>query len=444
MKKMKLVAFLVLVLFAACKKNFENQTNNLASNVFSNFGGTTPQVDGGMLSFPNLDDYEAWLEYVDNSVRRDTTEVDTTDTVTTYEIMTQIEQDLGFYSLRKKLDDEFEILNQTGWASLDDIPVMHHIGDQTVLSTLNDYSEVKIGGKIYCYHYEGCEMVIEDETLLPSIHAVLDDPGSTIDDIHLIDDVEQGVNITFAFDRESGEGTAMLKPTGADDYKQVYGPVMQVNPCSPTVQLSGTFGIIYKPTNTWVNAQYTVNWGDGNNTLFFSTKAGQNHIVQHTYASYGLKQITITAYISALNLTFRWTPPATNVFMNCQHRSRNSGYVWKATPDNARATRGYISVTNNGAMARVYGSTEAYKKSNNTWKKRKADRLRVEACGEILQPNCSPDFNKCGITERRKDKFVQDGFNVGRYFKWVVIYGNNKIQHNGTWYNHHLPLQHCP
>lgn len=439
MKRILILTTLLIGLIAACKKPEKNAGSKSVN--LHNYGDVTPPtVTNDILTFATQDEYTAWLDYLDDAVRRDSTSEDTT---TTEEIFDNIESGLAFHSIRKKLRNDFDILDINGWESMDAIPELYFIGDQTILSTLNENGEVQIGTNIYSYLDKDHIIIIKDPSMLNSVRNFKNTAHTNAAEVFELTGAEQDVNISLEYVNALAftTGVSMLKPTGGT-LQMEYGAATPDACDGKRITLNG-----YKlqDINTPVGASFSINWGDGNTTPVGGYGALYN--VSHSYASTGSYTITIYAtpdpslgYYGSYTFTQNIT-----ISSACRKDSRNSGYVWKATPDGARCTRDYISVTINSNLKRIYGSTEAYHWKNGSWHRKKADRLKMLSCMEVLHGNdCSSWYNHCDYTEHKNDAFIQAGFNVSQPFGWNVAYGDHNIYHNSSWYQHWQALSPCP
>jgi len=439
MKKLLLFSTLAFIAIASCKKP-ENAKSN--SVTLAKYGEVTPPtVTSGILTFTSKEHYNAWMDYLDNAVKRDSTSEDTT---TTAEIFDDIESSIAFNSMRKKLDNDFNALNTTGWANPNDIPQLYFIGDQTILSTLNQYGEVKIGNDIYSYLDGETIIIIKDPALLDGVRSFKNNSYTDPSQVFLVPGAIQDQNISLEYVNalQWNNGVTMLKPTGGT-LNAVYGTA-KPDACNGLV--INLKGYMLEDLNFSVATQYSIHWGDGNitNTSGYS---GIFPVTSHTYS--GLGTYTIDIYgtpdpsLGYSGGTYHWQNTVT-LHNSCRTDSRNNGYVWKAVPDLTMATRDYISITENSSTHRIFGSTESYHWDNSSWKAEKADRLKMYSCIEVMHSDCSTWYNHCDYTEHKKDKKITSGFNVSSEFGWNVAYGDHYILHNGDWYQHYQPLTPCP
>jgi hypothetical protein len=431
---------LFLISFYSCKKHDKNLTQNDADlgNVMSL--DNPPAVSNGMLVFQDETHYDDWLDYLDNLVTRDST---STDTTTTDSLLKAVEIELGFNSLRKKVNKDFEELNETGWSSTADIPEKHFIHDDIVLSTLNENGEVKIGNDIIIYFDQLHNIIVHDANILGTVRNFVNGAATNPYEIFVFDgSIVQGVTADvqgFDFVVPYNESIAMAKLSG-NDAAQFWGSAT-TDPCEKKKIYLKNYYVQYAFSNTVPSLSWSINWGDGQTTPGGTT---QFLNISHTYANHGTYTLKIEGTVPNTNPADKYEWANIKVTTGkCNNGSRSTGDVWYYTPDGMRAVRCYASVTVGGPN-RVWAESEAFRWQGGKFRREKADMLYARICAEVLKENdCTSDFNTCPSTTHSNDAFVSCGHNVKKVFGWEVVYSKHSIKHNGSWYEHDFNISPC-
>lgn len=160
MSKIKLGVFLFFSMIAlfSCKKS-NTVSNSLMSQSSASFKAMAtkykfsdwPKVSNGMLVFRDPDHFSKYTDFLDAA-----TEPKNQDSVIVGddgkqkafdqdEILQDIENSLGFVSVRSTSHQAFMRLNEIGWFKLDEIPAEHFINSMQMRSVLNAKLDVQIG-----------------------------------------------------------------------------------------------------------------------------------------------------------------------------------------------------------------------------------------------------------------------------------------------------------
>ena len=105
-----------------------------------------PSVEGGMLVFSTVEQYQCYYDFITASINADTsgnTDVDSA--------LLALETTLGYTSIRSVSYAAFEDLNQIGWATYQEIPEEDCISSRVLRSILNQDREVQIAGNYTKY-----------------------------------------------------------------------------------------------------------------------------------------------------------------------------------------------------------------------------------------------------------------------------------------------------
>lgn len=434
MNKILLSSLLLLIAFASCRKP-EVSKPDKKKNLSTVMTVTAPTVSDGMLVFTDEEHYAEWLEYLYESTRRDSTDNDTT---STEEILDGIEDGLSFNSLRKSLRQEFDELNEVGWSQLEDIPVMHFIGDQAELSTLNLAGEVKIGNNIIIHYSKDYDIIITDDDFLDDVRTFLGgNPGDLMDMFFLTEIPACVVDIQQKwFSRDNGPCAGTTSKSSGATGSVIWGR-LSYDDCNNKIVYLDNYAV---SENGAANCNWDIDWGDGSShTIVTATHVLKN--VSHTYSTIATYNVKIKATSLATNSNYSMNESAV-LTASCAKGSKYTDYIW--ANDGTWAVRTYVGVTNTTNKKKIYASSESFKKDGNNWVSRKADRLRVEACMEVLNGTCGTWYNKCGVTEHKTDRMVQDGFTISADFGYNVAYGFHKLKegsHTVTYTNSVNPCE---
>lgn len=440
----------VVLCINSCKKpenNLcdKNSANFKGKNIHQNADVTAPTVSNGMLVFTSKEDYDAWLEYLGDVTLKDTTNTDSTDYIN--ETLGEIEQGLGFNSLRKDLREQYDALNETGWDAIEDVPELHFLHDPTIQSVLNVDGDVKIGDDIYEWIDKHHIIVIKDAGLLNAVHTFKSNGYDRIEDIYLITGAaeldangDQTNHILVQYlENEVPLGSVSLQKTSGSTFLQNYGTVKS-NSCNPKEVTVNNF-YVSDPSNALaVSCFWTIDWGDGTTEgPFTATYFGKTH----TYSSFGSKTITIIAIPTGLTsgtYTFAKTFPLNE----CGKDTYKSKSYWRYSNDGNRAFECYGEVVVSALNNKIYASTTAYKKKNGKFKEHKADRIAAQVWGDILNySNCGFDKSASAADWPYNDKHCKAVRHIGYRFGWETIHTDHKMWYDGTVYDQELSLPIC-
>jgi len=294
-----------------------------------------PTVENGILTFRDEEHFDNYYNYLADMSSKPGNKMNQK------EFYDLTEDKIGFLSLRKVTDEEFDIAAEIGWKSLEDIPDKHFLNGDLYRSFLNPKEQVKIGNKITRFINKTIAVTV------PATSSVLVDvierlPFSTtmeqvlrLQNIHQDDLTIEDWNIistndTFPTNQQNSFRTdvelnsfevrntqngkvvidrlndridqtnVIYTPTGANksEYRyEMLGEIHEKSQCySPLeVALSG-FSVRYKKgplERGTILATSQIRWGDGSLDLLAS---GGSTGTTHVYTTKGLKTITIDSY----------------------------------------------------------------------------------------------------------------------------------------------------
>lgn len=148
MKKKKIFLavslFITTLLFNACQK--EGFVSGDAKSRVGLSISSPPKILNGLLCFSSEEEMANYLDYLEKRINDPENS-----TLEPAEILLKEEQSLGFYSLRKKLQDEFDRLNEVGFKSFEEVPDYLWLQDPLVRSALSPDGAYIIGNNIMYY-----------------------------------------------------------------------------------------------------------------------------------------------------------------------------------------------------------------------------------------------------------------------------------------------------
>jgi hypothetical protein len=295
-KALGFIALLVAVFAISCKKELTTETGSSPEKLkkMSAIYGTAdfPSNKGGMLAFRDSKHFNSYMDYLDKA---EATIDPENETQTVHSVLQDIENGLGFSSLRKVTHEAYEIQDAKGWPSIDAIPDEHFINSPEMRSVLNGQLEVQIGSEIL--HYVNKEIRVNIDAIntnLLSKYRRLT-PSATLDEVRFIDPFLSATTIEFV-DRDGslivfGKGT-QPKPTGTDF---VVMPGVKFPDKCNNPRLAEFFGLALRNASGLINGYFIINYGDGTT----ETKNSGGWPVpnfQHTYPSLGQYTLTIKGF----------------------------------------------------------------------------------------------------------------------------------------------------
>ena len=128
------IFFTTLCIQFGCQK--EDLNPRQQNSLICKSEGKPPEILEGMIVFPTLSDFNNYLNVLDEKLKNDQNSQ-----MESSEILLAAENAIGFTSLRKVLQDEFDAKNEIGFASLEDVPDYPWLQDQLIRSVLSpDYA----------------------------------------------------------------------------------------------------------------------------------------------------------------------------------------------------------------------------------------------------------------------------------------------------------------
>ncbi len=442
MKLTKLTGLLIaacIVVFSvnSCKKSTDLSTH--ASKKLKNVSDVTaPSVSNGMLVFESETQYNSWLNYLDELIARDST---STDTTSQDSILHNVELDLSFTSLRQKTYEDFDMLNQAGWETIEEIPERHFIHDLSILSTLNQYGEVKIGSEIISFFDNEHTVIIKDQDVLSSVRTFKNSGYTDIEDIFEISGIVQdgieingsaqsgNVQIAYSTDSHTG-GLSATKPSGI--IAPIYGGIKN-DPCNGKKIDLSNFHLSSLPDASWI-----INWGDGGGPQLDGF--GKKYSGSHTYSSTGTYSVIIEAVAGGLSYFFYFNVIATD---NCSKASKSKN-IWYY-PGSGWAVRGELECRNVKGVHRITANSESYLWNGHTNELRKCENLYAKVDGDILyaNSNCVHELYASSKNSSHKAKTITASGNVGHDFAWNTLTSEHAMYLNGQWYVYYMTLTPC-
>ncbi len=434
------ILLLVLISSISCKKStIINKRVN--SQILSDVA--VPNVVNGVLEFTSNEHYTEWLEYLNNTIIKDTL---TDDSTSQDSILHAIEIGIGFNSLRQKTYEEFEAENVNGWDNIEVIPERCWINDITIQSTLNEYEEVKIGNDIISYFDLNRKFNISDWGILQNIrdfkasgnmdiHSIFEDGQIVQSGIKINDIVQVGnLSISDALDCASGDVRAASKGT-SDDLIHVFGSSRGEDCANRKVILDGYY-LLDPSTQARVQAQYSVNWGDGSGYHSIGTLSTLS--TSYIYASASTYIVTVRATVGSSNYYFSDKVEAKN---QCGRGNKKitvwhyplSGWAIRATTWNE---------ANNSATMRA--KTESFKWQNGKWRNRKCDYLFVQVSADDVDAYCGFITTKSVTNASRNDRSLTSSRVELSKYAWSNNSSSHGIYVSGNWHTVNQSYTPCP
>jgi hypothetical protein len=385
MSKYILMGLSLLVLFASCRKAFR-ENNTLADPLKWKTISTAlnyhdyPVVDNGMLVFRDNEHYDRYIDFLNEAIASDTLKDTAADA---HSVLQDIENGLGFCSLRSIAHAEFMRQNVVGWSTLEAIPNEHFINSIDLRSVLNDRLELKIGNDLV--HYISKDFVVRidaGETSLINRYRSLG-ANATLDDVLCIDRWQQHTTVT----QLTGEGFTWDKviPQPVGDYHIAKPYTSFPDPCN-----NANLVLFKKIALSWhfeppLEASFKINYGDGSaeETKYSVPSLGGYEVpwFSHTYPAAGTYNVTIRAYL--MNGTYAANrTEEVKVAGNCQVVEKNSGWrqqILTVYPDRAVGGRLYVEFYGSvNQKMRMISETRSMVYKSGSWTL-KSGRIEVEA-----------------------------------------------------------------
>jgi hypothetical protein len=202
------ITLLIAVFAISCKKETtETGTSpEKLKKISATYGYTDfPQIEDGTLVFRDNGHYDKYLDFLDTVIIPTDPEDSTFDE---HAILQDIENSIGFTSIRNISHAEFMRQDAIGWATLEEIQDEHFINSIDLRSVLNSRLEVKIGNDLI--HYLNKDYMVRVDARqsdLVNKYRGLGN-GATIDDILKIDRYLQFTSVAkltgdgFIYDRD--------------------------------------------------------------------------------------------------------------------------------------------------------------------------------------------------------------------------------------------------
>jgi|GEM_PF-2376508 len=155
-KNLLLFNLLFILLVTSCHKTnkIENgESDNDAKRKLQQISSSLnfsdfPSIEDGTLVFRDDEHYDSYVNFLESAMvggDPDDPNVDVNS------ILQNIEDGLGFTSIRSLSHADFMAKNETGWLSFEEIPEEHFLSSPDLKSILNPKLEVKIGNDLVRY-----------------------------------------------------------------------------------------------------------------------------------------------------------------------------------------------------------------------------------------------------------------------------------------------------
>lgn len=368
-----------------------------------------PSNNGGMLVFRDSKHFDSYMAFLDRAEATITPEDETRDVHT---VLQDIENALGFNSLRKVTHEAYEVQDAKGWPSLESIPDEHFITSPEMRSILNNQLEVQVGNEILHYVNKDIRVNIDADNrgLLGQYRALT--PAATLDEVRFIDPLLTGSTIQF-IDRYGseiifGKGT-QPKPTGTEFV--VLPAVKFPNPCN-NPRLVEFNGLAARNASDYIQGNLLVNYGDGTQEMKHPTLTPSGWKVpdfQHTYTNLGQYTLTIT-----LNGGVDIRTKTVNVGSSCAATYKiqdwHYGHISSTIAWGGKLEMEKISANSSNERGRLVAYTKLVKQNNDgSWSGFKGKIFTRLGCHAKQIGNCANEIDYLqgeGYDNNKKDNKV--------------------------------------
>lgn len=439
---------LAATILVSCNKTGKEQNTphpERLKKISATYGYTDfPTVEDGMLVFRDNAHYDNYIDFLDKAMASADPEDSTVDGHT---ILQDIENGIGFTSIRNISHTEFMRQDEIGWATLEEIQDEHFISGIDLRSVLNSRLEVKIGNDLI--HYINKDYMVRIDAKQSDLINKYRSLGinTTIDDIRNIDRYLQFTTVTkltgdgFIYDRDP-------RPLG--EY-HIFKPFITFpEPCS-----NPKLATFKRLALTWnfepgLEANFTVNYGDGSpvETKHSVASLGGYEVpwFNHTYPGPGTYNLTITGYL--LNGTYA-TQRVDQVTVggNCQKAEKSSDWVYMAVPAYPnRAVGGRLSIEKYGSghnKMRMIAETRSLEYKSGGWKTKKG-RIEVEAKCSAKNDQCNEMDLLQAYQLKGNSKDLLEHRSKNQNFWWNTATSNHYLTIDNTRTMLTLTITSCP
>lgn len=388
-----------------------------------------PQVENGMLVSKDTTQFYNYLEFLDTTM-----ESSSNDSIDNDVILQQIEDDLGFQSIRSIKHATFEAIDTgVGWATKEQAAQDETWVSKDIASLLNSNHDVKIGSYILHFVNKDIEIVVsaDQNDILDQFHEL--DTSATVGDALNID-VDRKYSSVFDLGAgcSVGLGSVINRPTGTGpltNTMRILKPI-PYHPCDNPKSITFKYlklqdmGSYRLPL---IHGSFHINFGDGQSTDVQTPSLGFTvSDFYHTYSNYGNYIVTITAYPNgyAHNLYLQDTMHLAILNSSCgsSSRSKNSDWHYATISSNhwlaGQVSLNHISVgTFNREKSRIITETKLVKqKENNNYTRYRGDKSEQEVCNlkSITCGNTSKQLS--GTKDGRKKTISMYKTKLGMFF----------------------------
>lgn len=407
-------------------------------------------MKNGILVFRDQDHYNNYFDFLDMAIDS----LDAKDTLSDINsVLQDIEDGLGFTSIRKTSHAAYEIQNQIGWSSLGAIPDEHFILAPDIRSTLNTALDVQIGDEIMHYVSKdfAVKVDINEKTLLEQFKTLPSDVSFS--DITKIDPLRYHSSIIEL--TGSGRIFEIQRPTGINTIASPYitFPDKCHNPGYAKFENTS-----YYEDGSAVPAYFRIDFGDGSPVLptssFGNYSMGSYFVpaFYHTYAVPSSGSITYTMTIKACTnssfapaqTTTKQVPVPVSSSVGCATEFKESGWQFYNVPGTNRHIGGNLVMENvGGGKFRVVAYSNLVKLESGSYKSAKGELYVELTCDERMSQGCAfyNQMDGSGWDSNDNNQTLHRTSHVGT--AWSLAKSKHGYKHNGTWYWKDITLLPC-
>lgn len=458
------------VLFSCSKKDATEASKPALSTMstvvtrYSKFSDW-PKVSNGMLVFPDTNHLINYINFLDSVIDPHNYDSVYTDNGGEFDqdlLLQNVENTLGFTSIRSTSHANFLKLNDVGWDRPENAPEEHFIHSMDIKSILNTNMDVQIGTAIVhyinahlCVNYDVSRTDLQSQyNRLPSTATLTD--AINIDPMHLNSGVYwiNDAGYKLIWDRASNKPTGgnykianfnYTAPDCANPHKLVFSGIE----LTVVVNTNGVWS--YIPTKS----KFMVSFDDGT-TLgpIYSTisTGGYANVMladfNHTFTTEGVHDVTLTAW----NITN--TTNVADIQEVHQVTVKGAGCrkgINKATDDQFQYLSGGIAFSGKASIedwgqffvqkTRVISETTSWVQSGTKWKEQKGVIWGNVAVG-LLDKDCNYVRGTTGDCSGNKSKHILVHRTDDEYH-WTRVDTEHGMYVNGTWNYLAKPLYAC-
>lgn len=455
MKDFKYFIFIIIALnFIACRKTekgdakFASFTKPLSMSAKSDFSDF-PQVENEMLKFRDNDQYDRYVDFLDQTMTNSDSDDSTFDAD---DALLSIEKKLGFISIRSISHAEFMRKNETGWASAEEIPEEHFLQSLDLRSVLNKDLEVQIGPEII--HYINKDYAVRVEAKNRDIISKYRLLGGniTLDDILNVDILQQFTTIVEL----TGLGNIWdrpITPIPLGDYNITRAYYSFPSPCeNPYLVKFIGISCLWNAEPRGLEGYFLVTFGDG-------TPSQRIDIVpvlggygtgnfSHVFQKTGKLIMTFQAY----SPTGAWRKTKTQEIevanSSCQPIEKKSEWRYKMAINNSdHMVGGRLYVEFYGSQnlkMRMIAETKSYvRKSGNVFHLGKG-RIEVAAECSAKDEDCNEIDNLQAYQLKTNSKALLEHRSKSERFRWNTANSIHSLTVDGVVTSLPITITPCP